>query len=443
MVATGPFGNAVRLGAGALAGLTYAGDAEAAGGKAFSGVKKIVEKMKKPKTPVDKAELDREISAAAKAAGLRGERVLNYTGGIKDAIKNLDPKEMGRILRERYPAIGEPVLMVEGPKSYLSRGPTHEALWLQMALKEAQKDINLGKYQPYFDVSKRSYVDPSNYPVEGSTKMSRPVMDKTHEAWVKKYNTPETRQLMEEAYAFGKKLKNSEHWYALKQLEDEFIDELGPELGRKAFKKEMDAFAAVTGGMDPTSNLRLSHYARLLALHGEPLPTSMTEIPYPITPGKFGLRTNAMRFNDMEFNNRPLSPIKDPKRTNFRNNTLGYGDDLTIDDQMTKLYPNIKGNSPEDYAAAEEVMRDFLKSKGESILSSGQGILWFGVKRPEEAKPLIQIVNEAIERTSRITGLSPREVVRRHLIRKEGPLYGIGAASALDAPYNGEDNQSF
>jgi hypothetical protein len=260
--------------------------------------------------------------------------------------------------------------------------------------------------------------------------------------WREKYDTPETRRRMEEAYAFGKNMKNSDHWYAIGQLEKEFIDELGPELGRKAFKKEMDAFAAVTGGMDPTSNLRLSHYARLLALRGEPIPTSITEVPYPIIAGKYGLKSNADRFNKMEFGGEPLSPITDPKRFDFNLALLGHNRPV-IDKQMSELFEAIKRESPENYAAAEEVVRNFLLGKGESNLSSGQGILWFGVKRPEEAKPLIQIVNEAIERTSRITGLSPREVVRRHLIRKEGPLYGIGAASALDAPYNGEDNQSF
>ncbi len=36
---------------------------------------------------------------------------------------------------------------------------------------------------------------------------------------------------------------------------------------------------------------------------------------------------------------------------------------------------------------------------------------------------MIQHVNEAIERTARITGVSPEEVVRKAIVRAEMPLY--------------------
>lgn len=43
---------------------------------------------------------------------------------------------------------------------------------------------------------------------------------------------------------------------------------------------------------------------------------------------------------------------------------------------------------------------------------------------------MIQNVNEAIERTHRITGLPKDEVVRRGLVRAEIPLYGLAGAAA-------------
>lgn len=47
---------------------------------------------------------------------------------------------------------------------------------------------------------------------------------------------------------------------------------------------------------------------------------------------------------------------------------------------------------------------------------------------------MIQEVNEAIERTSRATGKDPERVLYEHLIRKQGPLYGIGGLFGLSSP---------
>jgi len=46
---------------------------------------------------------------------------------------------------------------------------------------------------------------------------------------------------------------------------------------------------------------------------------------------------------------------------------------------------------------------------------------------------MIQNVNEAIERTSRITGMSPADVVERSLVRAEAPLYNEGGPVIDDA----------
>mgnify|MGYP003352972190 CR=1 FL=1 len=48
-----------------------------------------------------------------------------------------------------------------------------------------------------------------------------------------------------------------------------------------------------------------------------------------------------------------------------------------------------------------------------------------------KGKPMIQHVNEAIERTSRVTGMTPDEVVERSLVQRTSPLYGGAAGVGL------------
>lgn len=73
-----------------------------------------------------------------------------------------------------------------------------------------------------------------------------------------------------------------------------------------------------------------------------------------------------------------------------------------------------------------------------------QDVAWAGFKnlkdpRYTSGKPMIEVVNEAIERTHRLTGMPKDEIVRRGLVRGEIPLYGMGglglvAGSGLLAP---------
>lgn len=61
------------------------------------------------------------------------------------------------------------------------------------------------------------------------------------------------------------------------------------------------------------------------------------------------------------------------------------------------------------------------------------GVAWGGKKfmatgGKYAGKPMIQHVNEAIERTSRLTGLAPDDVVKGY-VRGQIPLYGLGGAA--------------
>jgi hypothetical protein len=56
-------------------------------------------------------------------------------------------------------------------------------------------------------------------------------------------------------------------------------------------------------------------------------------------------------------------------------------------------------------------------------LGAYQDVVWAGFKN-EPGKPMISHINDAIERTHRLTGMPRDEIVRRTLIRNEIPLYG-------------------
>jgi hypothetical protein len=54
---------------------------------------------------------------------------------------------------------------------------------------------------------------------------------------------------------------------------------------------------------------------------------------------------------------------------------------------------------------------------------------------------MISHVNRSIETTHRLTGMPREEIVRRGLIRKEIPMYGLGGAAAMGALARQDDYQ--
>ena len=65
-----------------------------------------------------------------------------------------------------------------------------------------------------------------------------------------------------------------------------------------------------------------------------------------------------------------------------------------------------------------------------------QEVAWAGAKDMNTpggyvAKPMISHVNDAIERTHRITGMPRTEIVRRGLVRGEIPLYAKGGPGGI------------
>ena len=372
----------------------------------------------------------------------KGRVVKNVVGSIVDAVTGRKPNRVFPELAERYPEVAPPVTAFDKKtgKEYLAKDLSPEALAVQKARDVIQKDIDAGSYDPFFDVRARADVDPSNYPSMGKTIDVKPVRPETQAKYRAMAFDPEGLSRLREGYTAGLEQKDvAENWYFMKQLEDKFVEELGPAEGRKQFKERFaKPMALTTGGADPTSNLLMSYYGNFLREKGLPIPEAAYDMPFPIG-GRFASSNMGMFGRNME---KEITP-DNPKRLNFQNNFLGYKEP-TIDEQMSKGF-DPKLQMPEWYGPYEEAI-NMLAREYDVDPRYFQEVTWAGLKSKGkggyQGMPMIQHVNEAIERTSRLTGVPPEEVVRRGLVRGDMPIYGIAApAGALAVGAMGEDGE--
>ena len=345
-------------------------------------------------------------------------------------------------LSNRYPVTAPPVLAVDKKtgKEFLQKQNSPEAMMVESIRKQAQKDIDAGRYTPFFNVENRFHVDPANYPLTGSTiTQAMPKKQATIDKWRAEFDTPEVRNRLLEAFNKAKGDPLTWNWYAMGQLENEYVKRLGPEAGRKAFRQAFaEPMAATTGGADPTSNLLMSYYGNFLKQQGMPMPSAAYEMPYPIG-GRYASGNMAM-YDKVMNQGAGLTPAT-PKRFNFSSNFMGHMDRPTIDEQMSGLYkPGMVVPPGDSYGITEQVLNDVARQQGVSPVNF-QEVAWAGAKGTK-GKPMIQHVNEAIERTSRVTGMTPDEVVERSLVHRTSPLYGGAAGVGLGASQSGMEEKS-
>jgi hypothetical protein len=371
----------------------------------------------------------------------------NETGSIKAApqgnydLANLNkPKavkgglgyDQAKIAMQ-YPDVAPPELAIDKKtgKEFLQKQLSDEARAVEKARKAAQKDIDAGKYTPFFDVEKRYYADAAQHPLQGRTVTDAlPKKQETIDKYRKQYDTPEARKRLTDAFKKGSQDPLTKDWYAMGQLEAEFIKEYGPEKGRNLFKEAFaDAMAATTGGADPTSNMLMGYYGNYLRQQGIPQPTAAYEFPYP-TGGRYASGNMAM-YDKVINQGKGFQANKTPKRFDFSANFLGHRDRATIDEQMSGGFdPKLVVPPGDSYGVFEAVVHDLAKQQGVQP-ANFQDVSWAGLKGTK-GKPMIQHVNEAIERTARVTGKTPEEVVRDSLVRRTHPLYGV-AGTGLTA----------
>ena len=347
------------------------------------------------------------------------------------------PAEMAGRYPETVP--GVPAIDKKTGKPFIEKQQSPEALAVGKARKQAQSEIKSGDYTPYFDASQRTYADPSNYPLEGRTLTDAlPAKQDTIERYRVRANDPGALGRLSEAYTRMEGNPNAEDWYAMGQLEKAYIDKLGPEAGREAFKQHFAVpMAATTGGADPTSNYLMSQYGGFMRRQGLPVPTASADVPYPVG-GRFA--SNNLRMYNRVLHDTPLS-VDNPKRFNFAANFMGHREPATIDEQMSNLFePGLQQPPGDSYGVYEQALSDLAAKRGVPA-SNFQDVAWAGGKNMKDASfkgmPMIDVINHAIHRTSRVTGLDP-DVVVEGMVSGSLPTYADGGlVEAPDYDYAG------
>jgi hypothetical protein len=378
------------------------------------------------------------VGGVAKTANAarKGKKAVKAT---VDALRGYDPAKVA----VDYPDRAPPVMKLDKKKGeeFLGKDLSPEAKAVQKARKAAQKDIDAGNYTPYFNVADRYYVDASKYPLQGDTLTDAlPKKQATIDKYKSRFDTPEVRQRLQAAFLRGNADPNAQRWYAMGQLEKAYTDELGEKAGRAAFKTDFaDAMAATTGGADPTDNLMMAHYGNFQRARGQAIPDKAYDLPFPIGGRYAG--GNLEMYDKVINRGRNFVAGETPKRFNFSANFQGHRNRATIDEQMSGGFEKgLKAPPGDSYGVMEGIVGDLARQNNVPA-AEAQDVMWAGLKGTA-GKPMIQHVNEAIERTSRITGLSPDEVLRKNLIRKMGPLYGVAAAGVGTAALMGQDEES-
>lgn len=375
-------------------------------------------------------------SPGKKIKALKGAK-----GAIDKAKLGYDPAEIATRYPEKLP--GVPTVDPKSGKEYLAKAVSPEAQAVEKVRKAAQKEIDAGNYEPYFPVEERYHIaDTSRYPLaERTADVANPKKAETREKFKAQFDTPSVRESLLQAFNAKKDDPLSDRWYAMGQLENEFVKELGPEAGAHAFRRNFSQpMAATTGGADPTANLLMGSYGNYLREHGLPQPQGAWDMPYPIG-GRYA--SGNMEMYDKALNQgKGLSATDQPKRHNFAANFEGHTDRSTIDEQMMKaIDPSLAAPPGASYGTVEGIVNDLARTVGKTP-ADFQGVTWTGIK-DVTGKPMIQVVNEAIERTHRVTGKPKDEIVRDSFVRGTHPLYGLAGAglgtAAMVNALRGED----
>jgi len=384
--------------------------------------------------------------AASRPRVPRGKAVM---GGVAD-VSNWTPPGIGHNnppvaarfgqYAEEYPPVGPPVLAIDPKtkKEFWSKELTPEAVAFQKERKRISDDMAKNGYQPYFDVAQRQHVDPANYPPNVDTTTIIPKKQATIDKHMENIGSEEARTRLRAAFERGTQLPNTADWYAMKQLEDEFIKELGPQAGRKAFQDRIaTSMAATTGGADPTSNWMMAHYGNYLRATGKPYPEAAHQMPFPIG-GRYASGNMAMHKKIFDEGGFSALGAANPKRHNFSQNFTGNRGAATMDEQMTSgMTPKVMMPPPGTYGLYEKVLGEEAAKVGVRP-QNYQDVGWSGFKNMKDpsytaGQPFIQTINESIERTHRLTGMPKDEILRRGIIKGEIPMYAVMGAVGMGA----------
>lgn len=344
-----------------------------------------------------------------------------------------------------YPATQPGKLTLDKKKGteYLAKDLTPEAQQFAKDRLKIIADMRQNGYTPYYDVSQRYDADPSYYPRNADTRDIIPVKQTTIDQHMAKIGSDEARERLRLAYQRGSEMEKTDKWYAMGQLEQDFIKELGPVEGRKAFADRFaTSMAATTGGQSPEDNLLMAAYGNYLRTHGLPYPTAAHEMPVLIG-GQFAtgnITQHRKIFDEGGFSGLGVGNAN-PKRANFAQNFVGNPGPATMDEQMvSRMTPGKTVPDDNNYGIYERVLGEEAKNVGVDPRDY-QDVAWAGAKNFKDPKyatgvPMIETFNEAIERTHRLTGM-PRDEIVRGFIHGKIPMYGLLGAAGLGAASQG------
>lgn len=389
--------------------------------------------------PVRKA-VAREVSeaavaAAAKAAERRAPAIVKSASGAAKRApkpKGYSPADMAVRYPETLPRV--PAVDKKTGKPFMAKQTSPEADAVGKVRRAVQQEMNTGDFPRYFDPAQRFHVDPGNYPLVGNTLTDAlPAKQATIDQYAARANEPGALGRLNGAYERMEGNPDARHWYAMGQLEKAYVDKYGPEVGRALYRRHFaEGMAASTGGMDPTSNYVMSQYGVFQRRQGLPIPSVGGDLPYPVG-GRF-LDGNIKQFNRQFHSGQPLT-TDNPKRFNFAGNFLGHLDRATLDEQMSNLFePGLNTPPGDSYGVYEKTVNDLAAKKG-AMPAEFQEVSWAGGKNAKDPSytgmPMIDIVNQAIHRTSRITGLDPDEVINGMI---EGTMPTFAKGGSVEAP---------
>lgn len=352
-----------------------------------------------------------------------------------------DPKTPGKFLAKAdkpvpYATMEEALAKDREPGFFLEKKLLPEVEQFQKDRNAIQKDLDTQGYKPYFDPAKRFDVNPKNYgPFADTAIEAAPKTEKTAAEWAAKYGSPEARARLQAGFERGKDVPDSADWYFMGQLEKAYVKELGPKAGREAFKREFaDMMSATTGGASPYNNYMMAQYANVMAKQGTPLPARSYELPFPIG-GRYAAGNIAQAQKYIDAGQTGFNPAQNPKRYDFSSAFLGNKNAATIDEQMMgAIDPKVA--LPQWYGPATQTVRQEAAKAGVDPRGF-QDVAWAGLKANKEGPafnyegPMINHINRSIETTHRLTGMPRDEIVRRGVVRKEIPLYGLGGAAVM------------
>jgi hypothetical protein len=112
-----------------------------------------------------------------------------------------------------------------------------------------------------------------------------------------------------------------------------------------------------------------------------------------------------------------------------------------IDTRISRLFhPEMDAPPPGSYGHFQSALTDLANELGVDP-HYFRDLVWAGASPDHSTKPLIQIINEAIERTHRITGM-PRAEVKRGLIRANIPILGAGGMLAAPQLFENDEDRN-